>query len=79
MGGFIVRTQKSEGSSTPFTLKTLLSMCPEGNFLVPKLCRFKNIVPFQKIGPIGRARQALKNGQSKAKFAASEIYCRFGL
>ena len=51
----------------------------EGNFLVPKLCRFKNIVPFYKIGPVGRARQAQKNGQNKAKFAASEIYCRFGL
>ena len=51
----------------------------EGNFLVPKLCRFKNIVSFYKIGPIGRARQALKSGQNKAKFAASEIYCRFGL
>ena len=31
----------------------------EGNFLVPKLFRFKIIVPFHKIGPIGRARQAL--------------------
>ena len=28
---------------------------PEGNFLVPKLCCFKNIVPFYKIWPIGRA------------------------
>ena len=32
---------------------------PEGNFLVQKLCRFKNIVPFNKSGLIGRVRQAL--------------------
>ena len=44
---------------------------PEGNF--PKLFRFKIIVPFHKIGLIGLARQALKNGQKKAKFAASKI------
>ena len=45
----------------------------EGNFLVPKLCRFKNIVLFNKIGPIGRARQALMNGQNETKFATSKI------
>ena len=56
----------------PFQVKTILAQydtrtitflalkdSPEGNFLVQKLCRFKNIVPFDKNGPIGRVRQAL--------------------
>ena len=46
-------------------------MCPEGNFLVQKLCRFKIIVPYNKIGPICLARHALKKRAEK-----SEI-CRF--
>ena len=46
---------------------------PEGNLLVPKLFRFKIIVPFHKIGWISQARQALINGQNETKFAASKI------
>ena len=41
----------------------------EGNFLVPKHCRFENIVLFCKIGPIGWARHELINGQIETKFA----------
>ena len=46
-------------------------MNSEGNFLLPKFFRFKIIVPFHKIGLIGWARQALKNGQKKAKYSAA--------
>ena len=42
-----------------------ISLISEGIFLVPKLCRFKSITPFYRIGPTGLARQALINGRLK--------------
>ena len=46
-----------------FAVFAFLALSPsEANFVVQKFCLFKNIVPFYKIGPIGRARQALING-----------------
>ena len=66
-----ISSHGEKSGATPFFRSSYST--PKGNFLVPKFFRFKIIVPFHKIGLIGWARQALKNGQKKAKFAASKI------
>ena len=54
------------------------------NVAVSKIpCHFRNLMPFVKIGPIGRPRLAGRNGQQNWKFAAfKKVYgfkkaCRF--
>ena len=53
------RHRSIKGIAATATEATFSKVIPEGNFLVQKLCRFKNIVLFNKNGPIGRVRQAL--------------------
>ena len=54
----LLATAKQIGSGSVVSDR-LGDLLPEGNFLVLKLCRFENIVPFSKTGPNGRVRQAL--------------------